>query len=106
MSMRMSSKWLFRVTNRHIDGALSRVNVTPLYVSVRTDVISTPHCPIGRSRVPVSLVNEKPPAQLTPDVFQNWLRARVVLLATSASSGGFSSLLTKSWVFDVPQGTR
>ena len=61
-------------TVRHIDGALSRVYVIPLYVSVLTEVISIAQVPVRIASTPPTpfAANMNEPAQLTPPLFQNW----------------------------------
>src|SRR5436305_9506114 len=58
--------------------------------------------PSWMSRGPVAFVTRKAPSHWTPLDRQNWLTARTVLLEASGSSGGFSSLLTKSPLLIAP----
>src|SRR6266850_7499574 len=80
----------------HIDGALSRWYERPLYESARVEVSTSDHVPTGIPLGPSTSSICMAPAQLTPFVSQNWCAARRVLLDALGSSGGFSSLLTKS----------
>ena len=58
--------------------------------------------PTGMPRGPPVMLTCVEPEHCTPAVSQNWLAARVVLLPASGSSGGFSSLLTKSPLLTTP----
>src|SRR5205809_7104062 len=60
------------------------------------------HWPNGRSRGPVCLFTWNAPSHWTPLDLQNWLVARTWVFDASGSSGGFSSLLTKSPVLIAP----
>src|SRR3977135_628043 len=86
------------------DGALSRGKLMPEKTSFLVDVTSIAQVPRRMGlRAPSALI-WKEPAQLTKFVFQNCRLARRVLSVSRGSSGGFSSLLTKSPSLVKPAG--
>jgi hypothetical protein len=68
-------------------------------VSVLVDVTTNAHLPTGMPRGPLVVLTWTPPEQLALFVSQNWFADRTPLSVRSGSSGGFSSLLTKSLLF-------
>ena len=69
---------------------------------MRIEVMTKDQVPACISGEPLVMVTWKAPEQFTPFVSQNWLAARTVLFEACGSSGGLSSLLTRSAQFARP----
>ena len=65
-------------------------------MSVRVEVKTNDQFPTGIPLGPLTTLIWTPPEQLLPSVSQNWFGERTEMFPTKGSSGGLSSLLTKS----------